>query len=228
LSWSIFWTDLRIWLEKSYFATIHPIGHSAIRKWEYSPQEIVWLLGVDAPELYEKWVIDAVSKISLKKWETNENIVRAELSQMIENAFAFIEDKTGNDSEKLLFWRWVTLRQKTAEILLPKIKEITERLKLIQSFTPYQKWWVTESFDKIIAWTEQDIRKQIQRFFLKEFDLSQLTKFNVSEAIDVLIEHVWTPGYSEKFPESERNNQVGSIRSELYNYQAFFGHFPFL
>lgn len=49
-----FGTDLRIALPNTYFSTIHPIGHSAIIKGRYSPQEIVWRLGVDAPHLQDK------------------------------------------------------------------------------------------------------------------------------------------------------------------------------
>jgi acetyl-CoA carboxylase alpha subunit len=49
-----FGTDLRIALPHTYFSTIHPIGHSAIIKGKFSPKEIVWRLGVDAPHLQSK------------------------------------------------------------------------------------------------------------------------------------------------------------------------------
>jgi acetyl/propionyl-CoA carboxylase alpha subunit len=69
---------------------------------------------------------------------------------------------------------------------------------------------------------DNDIHTRILDFFVAEFENSNLTKFNILLAIDTLIEHVWSIKYTTQLDPKKRNEIVGSIREELYHYQAFF------
>jgi len=63
---------------------------------------------------------------------------------------------------------------------------------------------------------------------VKEFENLNLTKFNILTAIDTLIEHVGSKKYTSPLDLKKRNEMVGSIREELYHYQAFFAVFSML
>lgn len=89
-----FGTDMRVALAQSYFATIHPIGHSAIGKGRHSPKEISWLLGVDAFHLASRGVVDTVSSLSVSKDVSDLKRMELDFAKLVESAFSHIEEQT--------------------------------------------------------------------------------------------------------------------------------------
>ncbi|MBC7503576.1 ATP-grasp domain-containing protein [Candidatus Gracilibacteria bacterium] len=223
-----FGTDLRIALPNAYLSTIHSIGHSAISKGKNSPQEIVWRLGVDAPHLQGKGVIDAIANISFAKSEKPEiGIVRQQLTDVIKSSFDHIESRLSSagdiPKEARRISRGLDLRQRTANMLTSRKNELIKRESAIAGIAKYETGGVVSSFDAIVGTPEQGgIGQLLLRFFRSEFESSHLTKFNIVKAIDTLIAYVGGNIYSAKLDTLERNNIVGIIRSELYNYQSLF------
>lgn len=221
----IFGTDLRIALSNTCFSTIHPIGQSAILKWRYSPKEIAYLLGIDAPHLYERWIIDAISKLSLSKSATVATL-QQQIEEVLVSSFSLIEQTVthGNspaEYDKRLFARGLRFRGQTAGMLSDRASDIAMAHKAISSFPKYHTHDVLKNFDAKVRDTV-DIHTRILDFFVAEFENTNLTKFNILAAIDTLIEHVWSKAYTSKLDSKNRNEIVGSIREELYHYQAFF------
>lgn len=221
----LFGTDYRIALSNTCFSTIHPIGQSAILKWRYSPKEIAYLLAIDAPHLYGKWIIDAISKISITK-STSASTIKQQLEEILHASFQLINKNVHawvawTEYEQRLFNRGLRLRGQTANMLNSRIGEIKKSQTAINSFPKYHMHDVMANFDAKIKW-DTDIHTRILDFFVAEFDNSNLTKFNILAAIDTLIEHVWNKVYTSQLNPKNRNEIVGSIREELYHYQAFF------
>ncbi|MBC7498063.1 ATP-grasp domain-containing protein [Candidatus Gracilibacteria bacterium] len=227
-----FGTDLRIALPNAYFSTIHPIGHSAIIKGVYSPKEIAWRLGVDAPHLQEKGVIDAIANISLAKSEQQElskevGIIKRALSDIITSSFVHIENRlssAGNipQGARRIF-RGLDFSQKTANMLTSRGRNLATIETAIADIARYEVAGVVSSFDTVVGIPEQSIiGERLLQFFRSELESSHLTKFNIIKAIDTLITYVGDNAYSSKLDAPVRNNIVGLIRSELYNYQSLF------
>ncbi len=220
-----FGTDMRIATKNAYFGTIHPIGHSAIMKGKYSPKEIAWLLSLDAPHLFKKWVIDAITKLSFKK----DVSIKDSLTSVIESSFATIEKKLEwvqqiPENERRLFLRALKSRQKVSTMLSDKTDEIKRKVELILSSKKYEDDGVRHNFDTAISkeWSKEELLKNILAFFMKEFENTMLTKFNILRAIDTLITHVGSSTYASWIPVDKRNDVVWTIREELYHYQNFF------
>ena len=221
----LFWTDYRVALSNSCFSTIHPIGQSAILKWRYSPKEIAYLLAIDAPHLYNRGIIDAISKISLSK-NTSPAAVKQQLGDILSASFWVIDTGVQKwvswlEHEQRLFNRGLRLRGQTANMLNSRIEEIKKTHRAINSFPKYHTHDVMANFDAKVYW-DDDIHTRILDFFVAEFDTTNLTKFNILTAIDTLIEHVWSKKYTTQLDPKKRNEIVGAIREELYHYQAFF------
>lgn len=140
-----FGSDLRVALSRSYFSTIHPIGHSAISKGVHSPKELAWMLGVDAFHLAQKGVVDAVSSLSIEKNTGDLNMgvkkMALDLAQMFEACFVHIDQQVGfgahlvpgDTNAARQFLRGITLRAKTAGMLTERpndIKKIQASLAL--------------------------------------------------------------------------------------------------
>jgi acetyl/propionyl-CoA carboxylase alpha subunit len=220
-----FWTDLQIALENAYLWTIHPIGHSAIKKWAHSPKEIAYMLGLDAPHLHKRGVVDCISSLSLRRDDNPSSLlIREQLTQVIEAGFAEVEWFISDSETDRLFLRWLRLRQRWANMLLPRTSEIQEMQKLIDSTKKYERDGVKKSFDTIVKVDRktQDIDSGILDFFIKEFESSNLTKFNILEAIDTLIQYVWSESFVTKLTSKNHNEFIGFIREELYHFQSFF------
>ena len=221
----LFWTDYRVALSNTCFSTIHPIGQSAILKWRYSPKEIAYLLAIDAPHLYNRGIIDAISKISLSK-NTSPAAVKQQLGDILSASFWVIDTGVQKwvswlEHEQRLFNRGLRLRGQTANMLNSRIEEIKKTHRAINSFPKYHTHDVMANFDAKVYW-DDDIHTRILDFFVAEFDTTNLTKFNILTAIDTLIEHVWSKKYTTQLDPKKRNEIVGAIREELYHYQAFF------
>ncbi len=221
----LFGSDYRIALSNTCFSTIHPIGQSAILKGRYSPKEIAYMLAIDAPHLYKRWIIDAISKVSLSK-STSASNIKQQLEEVLSASFQVIDKsvqlwKSSTEYEQRIFNRWLRLRGQTANMLNSRIGEIRNSHKAISSFPKYHMHDVIANFDAKV-YGDNNIHTRILDFFVAEFDNSNLTKFNILTAIDTLIEHVWNKKYTSHIDSKSRNEIVGSIREELYHYQAFF------
>ena len=221
-----FGSDLRIALENSYFSTIHPFGQAAIGKWRHSPKEIVWMLGVDAPHLYKRGVIDNISHLSLQREGSSPSNIQEQLSEVLASGFALIQEKikwgwNTSEQERRLLFRWLRLRGQTANMLNPRNREIAQMHHTISGFPKYHEHDIKANFDAFVKW-DTDTHTRILDFFAREFESLNLTKFNILSAIDTLIEHVGSKKYTSQLDPKKRNEIVGTMREELYHYQAFF------
>ncbi|MBP9779625.1 ATP-grasp domain-containing protein [Candidatus Gracilibacteria bacterium] len=224
-----FGTDLRVALPEAYYATIHPIGHSAILRGKYSPKEIVWMLGVDAPHLHKKGIIDHIVRLSLKKDVNSAGLLKQQLLEVLRSSFSLIESdlvglSTIETENQRFFSRGLDLRMKTSNMLTPRSKDIKEIQTTLSHIPRYENDGVISSFNSTIKPQDsfKDIHGDILQFFLSEFDASSLTKFNILKAIDTLIAYVGSEEYTSEIKREHRNQIVGSLREQLYHFQAFF------
>lgn len=243
-----FGSDMRVALPRSYFSTIHPIGHSAISKGTHSPKELAWMLEVDAFHLAKKGVVDAVSSLSIEKNTGDSNMgakkMAQDLARMLEASFEHVEKQLqfgthilqGDKEQARQFLRGLTLRAKTAGMLSERPKEIKKIQDSVALSKRYEYGDVTKDFvlklldrDRHLILDFDKLRQVILGFFIHAFERGDLTKFNVVAGAETLLKHISKlDDYSFIVPEKERNNAIGFLKSELYNYQFLFETMSFL
>jgi hypothetical protein len=153
-----FGSDMRLALSRSYFSTIHPIGHSAISKGTHSPKELAWMLGVDAFHLAKKGVVDAVSSLSIEKNTGDLNMgakkMAHDLARMFETCFTHVENQIqfgahivpGDTEQARSFLRGLTLRAKTAGMLAQRPEEIKKIQNSLALSKRYEYGGITQDF----------------------------------------------------------------------------------
>lgn len=113
------------------------------------------MLGVDAPHLYERGVIDSISHISLGREGNNPGTIREQLSELFISSFKFISqkiqgDKNISETERRLFYRGLRLRGQTANMLNSRTRKIHEIHNTLAGVPNYHEHDIKANFDALV------------------------------------------------------------------------------
>lgn len=197
---------------------------------------------MDAFHLSKNGVVDAVSNLSVSKNMGDLNLgsdkMGQDLVKMFETSFAHIEKQVkfgeqlveGDTAASYRFLRELSQRAKTAGMLTDRTKNIEKISTSLEFGKRYENGTVSLDFvrtlldkDRHLVADFDHLRGNILGFFIHAFERGDLTKFNVVAAAETLLKYVSKMGdYSFIVPVKERNNTIGFLKSELYNYQFLF------